>query len=138
MFRATFLLSLAHHNIIGFKYLYIISFSHFTFSSLSEKTDKAMKGVQKVIPPCLYLYSWTRYQNETKHKIQLRMCTLFLRLTFTFSLHSSIQRNWSKNKIFQQVAVELFWHFLKPYPCSCWYFITYEMNSFEMLLESNK
>lgn len=122
-----FLLNLAHHNSIeGFKYLYIVS-----FSPLSEKSAKAMKGVQKVIPSCLYLYSWTRYWNETKHKIQPG-CALCFYISL-FHLVSIVQYNATeaKNKIFQHVVAELFRHFLKPYPCSCWYFITYEMNSFE-------
>jgi hypothetical protein len=36
------------------------------------------KAVRNIISPCLYLYSHTTYRSETKHKIQLRMCNLFV------------------------------------------------------------
>jgi len=48
--------------------------------------SSCMEGVQTVLPPHLYPYSQTRCPNETKHRVLLRMSTLFLYLTFPCGL----------------------------------------------------
>jgi hypothetical protein len=47
----------------------------FSFHScVSYFLSNNTKDVWKVMPPYLYLYSHTRYPNETNEQIQLRMC----------------------------------------------------------------
>jgi hypothetical protein len=87
-------------------------------SCVSYFFSNITKDVWKVMPPYLYLYSQTRYLNETREQIQLRKCTVPIRH------FSSLPLVWYNFRLFSKQ----FSH------SSLNFFITCEMNSFEMFL----
>lgn len=94
-------------------------------------------GVHKAMSQYFYLYSLTRYQNETRHKCSSE-CVLYFYTSFfpiaSLSVHTILP---PLNKFFKPVSVTLFKLLLKPLSCSSLILsITCEINSFEMFLDS--
>jgi hypothetical protein len=82
-----------------------------------------------------YLYSFTRYQNETRRKYSSESVLYFYTTFFpiaSLSAHTTLPQ---LNKFFRPVTVTLFRLLLKPFSCSRLILsITCEINSFEMYL----
>jgi hypothetical protein len=81
--------------------------------------------------PCLCLYSHTTYRNATKHKIQLRMCNLFLCIILPRSRLLVRNNDAGAERVFGTRSFKIFSVFLKSFSRdSLNFFITCEVDSF--------
>jgi len=104
-------------------------------------TNQSRSYLNHLVPLCLYPYSQSRHHNETKHKYSSWCVLCFHKYTSIFHTVSPLFDTMlpALNKFFEPVTLEFFRLFLKPFSCSRWHcFITWEINSFEILLESCK
>ena len=98
-----------------------------------------MQDVWKVMSPylCFDYQTYIKMKQNIKYSSECVLCfctplSYVLCLLFNTTLPVL-------NKLFEPIAAEFFRLFLKPFSCCSWKcFITREMNSFEMFLESCK
>jgi len=91
------------------------------------------------MPPCLCLYSHTTHRNGRKHKIQLRMCNLFLCLILPRSRLLVRNNDAGAERVFGTLRFKIFSFFSKSFSRgNLNFFITCEVDSLHWELRTTR